>query len=49
MSSITEECECVVCGNEADLVIECNLVDRQDPDHLKTLPKDRDVQVMPGV
>jgi hypothetical protein len=49
MSSITEECECVVCGNEANLVIDCKLVDRQDPNNLQVLPKDRDVQVMPGV
>ncbi len=48
MRPITEECECVVCGNEADLVIDCNLVDTKDPDDLKTLRKDRDVQVMPG-
>ncbi len=47
MSSITEECECVICGNEADLVIECNLVDRRDLGH--PLPKDPDVQVLPGV
>ncbi len=46
---ITEECECVVCGNEANLVIDCKLVDRRDPDNLKVLPKDPDVQVMPGV
>ena len=49
MSSITEECECVVCGNEADLVIDCKLVDTQDPNNIKVLPKDRDVQVLPGV
>ncbi len=46
-SSITEECECVICGNEANLVIECNLVDRNDPDNLHPLPKDKDVQVLP--
>ena len=48
MRSVTEECECVICGNEADLVIDCNLVDTSDPDHMKILPKDADVQVMPG-
>ena len=48
MRSVTEECECVICGNEADLVIDCNLVDASDPDHMKILPKDSDVQVMPG-
>ncbi len=48
MRSITEECECVVCGNEADLVIDCKLVDTGDPDDMKVLRKDWDVQVMPG-
>ena len=48
MRSVTEECECVICGNEADLVIDCNLVDASDSDHMKILPKDLDVQVMPG-
>lgn len=48
MRSVTEECECVICGNEADLVIDCNLVDTSDPDHMKILQKDADVQVMPG-
>jgi hypothetical protein len=48
MNSIIEECECVLCGNEANLVIDCKLVDTADPDHLEILPKDRDVQVMPG-
>ena len=46
MRSVIEECECVICGNEADLVIDCNLVDTTDPDHMKILQKDRDVQVM---
>ncbi|MGC9964238.1 MAG: hypothetical protein ABSE08_02410 [Syntrophobacteraceae bacterium] len=48
MGSIIEECECVICGNEADLVIDCKLVDTVDPDHMKILAKDPDVQVMPG-
>ncbi len=48
MRSIIEECECVVCGNEADLVVDCRLVDTADPDRLKVLKKDKDVQVMPG-
>lgn len=47
MSSIRQECDCVVCGNEADLVIECRLVDTEDPENMKILPKDQDVQVMP--
>ncbi len=49
MAQIVEECECVVCGNEAEMVIDCKLVDVSDPDNIKVLPKDRDVQVMPGV
>lgn len=49
MRFINEECDCVICGNEADLVIECNLLDTRDPDNIKILPKDPDVQVMPGV
>jgi len=49
MNSIRQECDCVVCGNEANLVIECNLVDISDPKEPKILPKDPDVQVMPGV
>lgn len=49
MRNVVEECECVICGNEADLVIDCKLVDTSDPDNLKPLAKDRDVQVMPGV
>jgi hypothetical protein len=48
MRFITEECDCVICGNEANLVIDCRLVSTLDPNNLKTLPKDRDVQVMPG-
>ncbi len=48
MGFIMQECECVVCGNEADLIIDCNLVDARDPDDMKTLMKDIDVQVMPG-
>lgn len=47
MASITQECECVICGNEADLVIECRLLDREDPNKIKILPQDRDVQVLP--
>jgi hypothetical protein len=47
--SITEQCDCVICGNEADLVIDCKLVDTHDPNDMKVLPKDPDVQVMPGV
>lgn len=49
MAYVTEQCECVMCGNEADLVIDCRLVDTTDPDNIKVLPKDRDVQVLPGV
>ena len=49
MRSVTEECDCVICGNEADLVIDCKLVDTVDPDHMKILPKDWDVQVLPWV
>ena len=48
MRSIIEECECVICGNEADLVVDCKLVDVTDPDDLKIMMKDSDVQVMPG-
>jgi len=48
MRSIIEECECVICGNEADLVVDCKLVDTTDPGDLKVLMKDSDVQVMPG-
>ncbi len=48
MSSIVEECDCVVCGSEGDLVINCKLVDTSDPEAMKILPKDFDVQVMPG-
>ncbi len=48
MSSIVEECDCSVCGNEADLVIDCKLVDTSDPEEMKILLKDFDVQVMPG-
>ena len=48
MSPIIEECECVICGNEADLVVDCKLVDTADPGNLKPVMKDSDVQVMPG-
>lgn len=48
MRSIIEECECVICGNEADLVVDCKLVDASDPGDLKVVMKDSDVQVMPG-
>ncbi len=46
---IRQECDCVICGNEADLVIDCRLVDFSDPDNPRELPKDLDVQVMPGL
>ena len=49
MSTIRQECDCRVCGNEADLVIDCKLVDFSDPDNPRPLPKDADVQVMPGI
>ena len=49
MRSIIEECECVICGNEANLVIDCKLIDTGDPDRLRILRKDFDVQVMPGI
>lgn len=48
-SRITEDCDCVICGNEANLVIDCKMVEIQDADHMKILPKDPDVQVMPGI
>ncbi|MEM5789616.1 MAG: hypothetical protein AAGU11_20065 [Syntrophobacteraceae bacterium] len=47
MASIREVCDCVVCGNEADLVIECKLVDLENSDEPKVLPMDSDVQVLP--
>ncbi len=49
MIPIRQECDCTICGNEADLVIDCNLFDVSDPNNPKLLPKDPDVQVMPGI
>jgi len=49
MAYIREECDCVICGNEGNLVIECNIVDTENPDDIKVLPKDPDIQVLPGI
>ncbi len=49
MAFITEQCDCVVCGNEADLVVDCKLLEIKDTNHINVLPKDPDIQVMPGM
>jgi len=46
MAHIKTECDCVICGNEANLVIDCKLVD-VDPKEPEVIPKDPDIQVMP--